>query len=350
MRLILLYLSLSLTSILSAREWPLWDNHESVESYAKRVNLALTKTLDLSNGVKLELVLIPAGKFVMGTPEPEFPDTIRQAILLILIGGILLIGVFVKLWLNYRKSKRRNFSLGWLLLLTITGGLFAGTVVRSFVFKDRISRQYQHDMRIFEGLPDNEKPAHTVTISRPLYMGKYPITREQYVAVMGNFPVNNYPSNSRHPVAEAKWDDSMAFCDKCKVQLPTEAQWEFACRAGTTTRFYSGDTETDLMQVGWYDKNSGYWSQKVGMKSPNLFGLYDMHGNVWQWCEDGQRVYRNSTEIDPKGPTSPKIRHMMRGGSRDSNSNRCRSTQRESGSPDHRRSDSGFRVILPVPE
>ena len=128
-----------------------------------------------------------------------------------------------------------------------------------------------------------------VTISRPYYMGKYPVTQEQYEKIMGrNLSDMKDP---RNPVERISWNDASDFCRKLSaltgqtVRLPTMAEWEYACRAGTTTRFCSGDSDSALNRVGWYEGNSGRTTHPVGQKSPNGWGLYDMHGNVYEWCQ-----------------------------------------------------------------
>ena len=131
-----------------------------------------------------------------------------------------------------------------------------------------------------------EHPAHPVTLTQPFYMGKYVVTQEQYQAVTGATP-STFKGND-NPVEQVSWDDAEAFCKKLSeqtkqaVRLPTEAEWEFACRAGTKTTYYSGDTDKDLDRVAWNDANSKNTTHPVGQKEANTFGLYDMHGNVWQ--------------------------------------------------------------------
>ena len=226
----------------SADEWPLWDGHESVESYAKRVNLPPTKSIDLGSGVTLDLVLIPAGKFIMGTPEPPEPNgTIEQSITMIAVGGILTIAMFVVLRRRYKKTLKRNFSLGWLLLLTITIGIFFGGIAQGFRVQDNLDRTYQDRQNYGQAL-DNEKHAHSVKISRPFYMGKFPVTQEQYRAMTSSNP--SLIPGKQLPVESVSWEDGINFCKKLtamlklqnsEVSLPTEAQWEYACRAGTQT-------------------------------------------------------------------------------------------------------------------
>ena len=137
--------------------------------------------------------------------------------------------------------------------------------------------------------------AHKVTLTQPFYLGVYEVTQEQYERVMGKNPSNF--KGPQNPVEKVSWDDAVEFCRKLSelpeekaagriYRLPTEAEWEYACRAGTTTKYSFGDSESELGEYGWFDKNSDRKTHPVGQKQPNKWGLYDMHGNVWEWCSD----------------------------------------------------------------
>ena len=121
-------------------------------------------------------------------------------------------------------------------------------------------------------------------------IGKYPVTQAQYEAVMGNNP-SYFQGNSQNPVEQVSYDDAVAFCQKLSemtgknYRLPTESEWEYACRAGTVTEYYFGDDASQLGDYAWYDGNSQRTTHPVGQKLPNDWGLYDMIGNVWEWCQ-----------------------------------------------------------------
>jgi len=175
------------------------------------------------------------------------------------------------------------------------------------------------------GSPDSEKgreskegPQHEVVIAKPFYMGVTEVTQAQYEAVMGTNPSKfKGPTN---PVESVIWSDTVEFCRKLSektgktFRLPTEAEWEYACRAGTKTRFSFGDSESILGDYAWCESNSGKNTHPVGQKKPNAWGLYDMHGNVWEWCADIYGPYSSEASVDPRGATSGGD-CMVRGGS-----------------------------------
>jgi formylglycine-generating enzyme required for sulfatase activity len=164
------------------------------------------------------------------------------------------------------------------------------------------------------------KPMHKVNITKPFYLGKYEVTQEQWEAVMGSNPSRF--KGAKNPVEQVSWDDCQAFLVKLnaqaggqggKIVLPTDAQWEYACRAGSTSRYGFGDQESSLSEYGWFDGNSGSKTHPVGEKKPNAWGLYDMHGNVWEWCQDWYGAYWAEAVTDPRGPASGIFR-VLRGG------------------------------------
>ena len=195
----------------------------------------------------------------------------------------------------------------------------------------------------------DEYPQHRVTLSA-FYIGKYPITQAQWRAVMRTNP--SHFNGNNHPVDSITWDEAVEFCRRLSYatnrnyRLPTEAEWEFACRAGTTTLYNYGDEEDLVMQYAWCLPNSGNHTHPVGEKKPNGWGLYDMHGNVWEWCQDwyGGDYYQYSPNVNPAGPTKGTSR-VLRGGSWYSLPNYCRSAGRSNHQPELRDPLVGFRVV-----
>jgi formylglycine-generating enzyme required for sulfatase activity len=217
-----------------------------------------------------------------------------------------------------------------------------------------------------EALVD-EKPQHRVKITRDFYLGRYPVTQEQYQAVTGKNPSQfqgnigkGVTSTRRFPVERVSWDNAVAFCsdlrerdkEKRRYGLPTEAEWEYAQRAGTTTRYFYGDDPDDLGAYAWFNGNSDQMTHEVGTKKPNPWGLYDMAGNVWQWCADhAPSMYKDGDVVDPKGPDSGMFR-IMRGNQwglirrADSALINSRSASRTATRPGFMQSNIGFRVCI----
>jgi formylglycine-generating enzyme required for sulfatase activity len=199
--------------------------------------------------------------------------------------------------------------------------------------------------------PKYEGPVHEVTISVPFYMGIYPVTQAQYEAVRGKNP-SDFKGDHR-PVENVSWNDALAFCEELSSltnrarSLPSEAQWEYACRAGSKTRYSFGDSGSDLDAYGWYEANSGGETHPVGQKCPNAWGLYDMHGNVWEWCEDHWHdTYRNAP-ADGCAWDGRDTSRVVRGGCCFYDSWNGRSSRRDGRTPDCRRF-RGFRVVVSV--
>lgn len=168
---------------------------------------------------------------------------------------------------------------------------------------------------------ENEEPQHDVRLSE-FELGKYPVTREQYRRFLkASRKVKPPPfwddrrfNQDRQPVVGVTWESARAYAEWAGLRLPTEAEWEYACRAGSKTKYCSGDTKDDLVQVGWFGSNSGGRLHEVGEKPPNAYGLCDLHGNVWEWCSDWyQSSYDPRASIDPLGPERGDDR-VLRGG------------------------------------
>ena len=229
--------------------------------------------------------------------------------------------------------------------------------------------EQEADRYYFDRVP-SEGPRHQVKITKPFYLGMYQVTQAEYEKVMGVNPSAFTEKQmdasafkppldrkrdrragggrkkvagkdtSRHPVETVSWDEAMEFCRRLSAmpaeraarrvyRLPTEAEWEYACRAGTTTRWYCGDDEAGLADVAWFNKNAGGMTHPVGEKKPNAWGLFDMHGNVWQWCSDwfSADYYKQSPPSDPTGPPAGSDR-VVRGGNWNYIASYCRSAFR----------------------
>ena len=200
---------------------------------------------------------------------------------------------------------------------------------------------------------DDEKPVHRVRLSTPFLLGKYPVTNQEYQRFLQANPKAKPPefwNNSQfndptQPVVGVSWDDAQAFCAWAGCRLPTEAEWECACRAGSDGEFCFGDGESKLGEYAWYGANSGNKTRPVGQKKPNLWGLHDMHGNVYEWCQDWKAQYPKGLVEDPTGPKEGQNR-VLRGGSWDHSARNCRSAYRFSCLPSDRYLIAGFRVVL----
>jgi uncharacterized protein (TIGR02996 family) len=203
----------------------------------------------------------------------------------------------------------------------------------------------------------DEKPQHAVELTRPFYLGVYPVTQREFQAVMGRNPSYFTPDRGGgplHPVEMVSWEDCRAFCECLSgrepgrsYRLPTEAEWEYACRAGTATRYFFGDDARKLGECAWYRENAGGCTHQVGTKRPNVWGLFDMHGNVWEWCEDGYGDYSSCNQVDPRGDNSGQSR-VLRGGSWGigNDTDGCRAAYRCRNAPAARHETRGFRVCF----
>ncbi|MFT3784392.1 MAG: formylglycine-generating enzyme family protein [Nibricoccus sp.] len=236
--------------------------------------LSKTLTLDLGDGVTMDLVLIPAGSFIMGSDE--------------------------------------NTGDG------------------------------------------DEFPEHTVVLSKPFYLGKYEVTQEQWVRVMGANPSQFKGANL--PVETVNWHDCQKFLTRLgeqtgtRASLPTEAQWEYACRAGTTTKWFHGESDKTCADYAWSGENAANSTHPVGTKKPNAWGLYDMTGNVWEWCSDHyqKHAYAAGRITDPTGPTKGES-YVTRGGAWGDNTELLRPAARNCVGPDVANQGLGFRCVILTP-
>ena len=201
---------------------------------------------------------------------------------------------------------------------------------------------------------NNDEAQHRVTLNNGFYLGKYEVTQGQWEAVMGTAPwagQGYVESNPNHPAEYVSWDDAQAFINKLNdaagksiYRLPTEAEWEYAARAGATTRWSFGNDETELGNYAWYRDAGLQYAQPVGTKLPNPWTLHDMHGNVWEWCQDWYGPYPTGAVVDPQGPSTGGNR-VLRGGFFGSYAQDVRSAGRTATAPGNRYNHFGFRLL-----
>jgi len=223
------------------------------------------------------------------------------------------------------------------------------------------------------GSRTDEEPRHRVVIPKAFYLGTVPVTQAQFACFRREHR-NRFHGNPSHPAEEVSWDDAQEFVswlnacgiltDGLVARLPSEAEWEYACRAGTETQYWSGNGEGALHEVGWYKGNSNGTTQPVGLKPRNPWGLRDMHGNVWEWCEDvyDEKAYAKrrdgwtaraweekaaGNDVELYGGDRPT--RVMRGGSWVNSAVRCRAAFRLRWRPHERNWHVGFRVLLWLP-
>ena len=232
---------------------------------------------------------------------------------------------------------------GWSLRLTASEPLFNMVFVKGGTFEMGSNEVYS-----------NEKPIHTVTLS-DFYIGATEVTQAQWEAIMGNNPSHFKGDNL--PVEKVSWDDIQTFLIKLNQQtgqtyrLPTEAEWEYAARGGVQSSnvSYQYAGSNTIGDLAWYKDNSGSTTHPVAQKQPNELGLYDMSGNVWEWCNDNYdaNYYQNSAKKNPQGPSSVQYR-LLRGGSWDFNTQLCRVAARVRDLPYGRSNYIGFRLVRVV--
>lgn len=196
-----------------------------------------------------------------------------------------------------------------------------------------------------------DSPPHQITISKGFQIGKYEVTQAQWKAVMDSNPSLN--SGRSNPVEQITWNECQTFISKLNeidsaytYRLPTEAEWEYCCRAGSDTKFCSGNEEMNLGDYAWFHNNSYSKTHPIGQKNPNSWGIYDMHGNVLEWCQDwyDHDYYDNSPNIDPQGPSSGSER-VYRGGSCAVSAKGCESAYRGSNPPYYGDWYHGVRLV-----
>jgi formylglycine-generating enzyme required for sulfatase activity len=196
----------------------------------------------------------------------------------------------------------------------------------------------------------DETPQHRVTLTEGFFLAVHPVTQVEWLAVMENNP-SSFKGADR-PVESVSWHDCREFCRKLgerdgkRYRLPTEVEWEYACRAGSTSEYSTGTGEEALHRAAWYDKNSGGQTHPVEQKEANAWGLFDVHGNVAEWCSDGKRTYAGGDLKDPVGPAGRDDPRMLRGGCWCRNAYWCRAACRYDTDPSARYNTCGCRVVL----
>lgn len=256
------------------------EAQEYQRQWAAQLGIPTSKEVKIDGSTKLELVLIPPGEFMMGSPDGE------------------------------------------------------------------------------ESRDGDEGRQHRVRITRAFYLGETEVTQGQFSSVMGTQPWKGkryVREGADYAATYVSWEDAVEFCqrlgakDGARYRLPTEAEWEYACRAGTPTAYHFGNDASRLGEYAWHDKNAvdvdENYAHRVGQKKVNPFGLSDMHGNVWEWCSDwyGEDYYEGSPSEDPTGPATGSSR-VARGGGWDFIPGICRSAGRVRSAPDGRADGLGFRV------
>ena len=246
----------------------------------------------------------------------------------------------IVLLVGCQKPTESTNSIGMKLILIPAGSFTMGSPVGEVG-------------RMFDETP------HRVTLTKSYYLGSYEVTQDQYEKVMGSNPSTF--KGAKNPVEMESWDDAISFCKKLselpdekaagrEYRLPTEAEWEYACRAGSTTTYSFGDRAESLGEYAWFKENAGNETHPVGEKKPNRWGLYDMHGNVWEWCQDWYTGYPPAASTDPQGPDGGEgwfdPLRVVRGGTGLHDADYCRSARRVGIDPSNRTYILGFRVAL----
>lgn len=241
-------------------------------------------------------------------------------------------------------SQKKSFtnSLGMKFVYIHSGSFMMGSSLSPLL----IENKYGGKAKWYS----DECPQHEVTLTKSFYMQTTEVTQKQWMAVLGNNPSKFINCGENCPVEKVSWDDVQEFIKRLnqkegtdKYRLPTEAEWEYACRGGSTTAFCFGNDISMLPEHTWYSANSRDWSHQAGQKKPNAWGLCDMHGNVWEWCQDWYSIYPSESVTDPKGPSSGSHR-VSKGGSWRSAARFCRSAHRYGVDPGYRRPTRGFRL------
>ena len=253
------------------------------------------------------------------------------------------------------KKVALSFSVFVFLIISLNSTKAQGLVVlKKSETNDDIKMVFVQGGTFKMGSDDgeaSEKPIHNVTLSS-YYIGKYEVTQKQWRDIMGTDP-SNFKNCDDCPVENVSWNDVQEFLEKLnqkigkKYRLPTEAEWEYAARGGNKSKGYTYAGSNNIENVAWHSTNSGYKTHEIAKKQENEIGLYDMSGNVWEWCSDwyGRSYYENTLENNPTGASSGSS-HVLRGGSWAGYPTLCRVARRYYDVPNDRDMDLGFRVAL----
>jgi formylglycine-generating enzyme required for sulfatase activity len=358
--------------------------HRQMET-AKALDVPVMKTILVgkdANGkpVTMDFMLIPAGTFVMGTPEPVL--AVREPSLRVHFwGGWLIfaaVGLIVGLGMfalmvdrGLRRSGWPQFKLRELLLASFALSLLILGVSSVQQARRTAESDYAKAMTLYRDADDRYRslrseynsakssfsggtPAHQVTLTRSFYLGRTEVTQAQWRAVVGTNP-SRYKGPTL-PIEQVSWMDCHLFLRNLssewgQTRLPSEAEWEYSCRAGTNARYGFGDDRTVCGSYAWHSSNSMRTTHPVGIKTPNAWGLHDMHGNVTEWCRDGFDDYTTAPQKDPVGTGTHEYlgnNRVCRGGSFDSSPSR--SANRYIGRPRNKSFRTGFRAVLTLPQ
>jgi len=316
--------------------WPLLDMLAAVQVVVKAIE-------DIEAGAKdtkIVLITMVAGLSHSWEESYQVEESYAEKV-------VVKPGGFFRKAVTEMLTKTRTVMQTRTVQQTLNGGLFTvhdclGTRVSSVEFCAIPPGSF------FVG--DDRK--HKVTISNDFLMGKYPVTQNLWQAVLGDNP-SNFKGQDR-PVENVSWDDCQQFIEKFKLiiglsglrlRLPTEAEWEYACRAGSSTEYCFGDDESSVGDYAWYNKNSEKETHPVGQKKPNAWGLHDMHGNVWEWCQDRYGDYPAGSVTGPSGSSFASER-VIRGGSWYFDSRSVRSSCRNKQQVGYSGNNLGFRLVL----
>ena len=241
------------------------------------------------------------------------------------------------------ESETRTFeTLKTIFSLTVNGVIFEMVYVEGGTFDMGATTEQGSDAE------SDEKPVHSVTLDG-YYIGKCEVTQELWEAVMGSNP--SHFKGAQNPVENVSWNDCQEFVSRLNsltgrtFRLPTEAEWEYAARGGNQSSHYKYSGSGNIDDVAWYYNNSGSSTHAVGTKSPNELGIYDMSGNVWEWCSDWYGFYSAGAQTNPQGPSSDSCR-VLRGGSWGNDARGCRVSNRNLSGPGNSNGHSGLRLVL----